>query len=307
MWVINKRKIFYLISGLALVLSVVSISLFGLKLSIDFTGGSVLEFNYTENVLPITDVHSIVRSQDFTSGYVLRATGDNGYILKLPTITDEQKDALGSILSENGYPVDITRFNTIGPTLGNELKTKALVALIVLSVAIIIFIAFTFRHVSKPVSSWKYGFIAIASLIHDVVITIGVFSILGKFYGVEVDTLFVTALLVILGYSINDTIVVFDRVRENLKDKTDQLKQARFSEIVGKSLKETFARSFNTSFTTLLSLFALMFIGSEATQTFSLALIVGILLGTYSSIFLAAPMLVSLKNWSDNRPQKKAE
>lgn len=304
MWIINHKKIFYIISGIGLVLSVVFLIIFGLKLSIDFTGGSVVEFNYTESVLPIEDVHAKIAALDGYDGYVLRSTGENGYILKSPTITDEEKIVLEESLSSDSHPLEVTRFNTIGPTLGNELKTKALAALVVLSIAIILFIAFAFRHVSKPVSSWNYGFVAVIALVHDVVITIGVFSLLGYLIGIEVDTLFVTALLVILGYSINDTIVVLDRVRENLSDKSDQLRNARFTEIVGQSLNETFARSANTSFSTLLALFALVLIGSEATRTFSLALIVGIVSGTYSSIFLAAPMLVSFKNRQDKKEKK---
>lgn len=295
MWIIQHKKIFYSISLLAVVLSVIFISVFGLKFSIDFTGGSVLEFEYTDTVPSIEEVHEHIDVLGYES-YVLRGTGENGYILKLQSITDDEKNALVASLAEGGNPIEVTRFNTIGPTLGNELKTKAVLALVVVIAATIVFIAFAFRYVSKPVSSWKYGLVAIIALVHDIIITLGAFALLGATAGFEIDTLFVTALLVILGYSINDTIVVLDRVRENLSDKEDQVKNARFTEIVGQSLNETFARSLNTSLSTLVALVILLFIGAAATQSFALALVIGIVSGTYSSLFVAAPLLVSFKN-----------
>lgn len=299
MWIVNNKRIFYTISGVALVLSIIFIVIFGLRLSIDFTGGSVLEFEYQGERPDISEVREDIDNLEFDS-YVLRGTGEKGYILKLSEITDEEKNQIIEAVSGDSEVV-VNRFNTIGPTLGNELQTKATVSLLVVVIAIILFIAFSFRQVSKPVSSWKYGFVAIIALIHDVVITLGVFALLGRFLGVEIDTLFITALLVILGYSINDTIVVLDRVRENLRDMNDKQRNARFTEIVGKSLKETFARSINTSITTLLALLALLFIGGEATRFFALALVVGVISGAYSSLFLAAPMLVSFKERGDRK------
>jgi preprotein translocase subunit SecF len=195
------------------------------------------------------------------------------------------------------------RFNTIGPSLGEELKGKALVSILIVVLSIIVFIAYAFRHVSRPVSSWKYGFVAVIAFLHDVLIPIGLFSVLGRFYGVEVDSLFVVAILVVLGYSINDTIVVFDRVRENLREYPDKKRAEQFEKVVGQSLSQTFARSINTSFTTLIALFAVYFLGGESTKCFSLALIAGITVGTYSSIFFAAPMLVTLQKMSQKNHQ----
>jgi preprotein translocase subunit SecF len=184
------------------------------------------------------------------------------------------------------------RFTTIGPTLGAELQRKAIAGIIVVLVMIIIFIAWAFRKVSRPLSSWKYGVVAIITLAHDVLVPAGVFAVLGQFMGVEIDLLFLTALLAILGYSINDTIVVFDRIRENLAGSYRTNMKEGFDQIVGRSLRETFMRSINTSLTTSLVLIALLVFGSPAIFYFALALLIGIIAGTYSSIFIASPLLV---------------
>jgi len=277
------------------VASIISMLVFGINLGIDFTGGSVLEVEYSEGVPEKQIIENALVNFGLDS-FVLRATGNNGYIIKTKSIDDATKVSIERALTFDGAnPLEVKRFNTIGPTLGSELKSKASVALLVVAFAIVIFIAYTFRHVSKPVSSWKYGFVAIIALAHDIIITLGFFALLGGIIGTEINTLFITALLVILGYSINDTIVVLDRIRENLRGKDDNYKQAKFAEIVNQSLKETFARSINTSITTLLALFALFIIGGESTKDFALALIVGVISGAYSSLFLAAPLLVSFK------------
>lgn len=302
MFIVNHKKIFFGISIALVAASFVFMSVFSLQFGIDFTGGSVLEVSYEsrpENGKVLIEEKLSSIGQE---GFVVRETGDTGYIIKTKTIDEASKNNLISEISFDGKKAEEKRFNTVGPTLGNELKTRASVALVIVILAIIMFIAYTFRAVSKPVSSWKYGLVAIIALVHDVIITIGFFSLMGHYLGTEVDTLFVTALLVILGYSINDTIVVLDRVRENLKDKQDNIKDQKFEEIVGQSLKETFTRSINTSLTTLLSLGALYVLGGIATQSFALALIVGIVSGTYSSIFVAAPLLVVFKN--SQKPKK---
>jgi len=298
MFIVNHRKIFFSISAILVALSLFSIFNFGLKLGVDFTGGSILEITYKNSIPEQGEVLKTVESSGVEQ-VVVRQAGEDGYIIKTEVITDAQKNIiLENLTSESleSNEISVERFNTVGPTLGDELKTKASIALVVLIIVIIFFIAYTFRHVSKPVSSWKYGFTAIIALIHDVLITLGVFTFLGGVYGIEIDTLFVTALLVILGYSINDTIVVLDRVRENLRDQKDEVKEKNFDTFVGRSLNETFSRSINTSITTLLALLALYFIGGIATQTFALALIIGVIAGSYSSLFLAAPLLVVFKN-----------
>lgn len=290
--IIKHSRKWYGISGVLLVCAVVGLVMFGLKPSIDFTGGSILEVMYTDTVPDKDFVSATVQNAGIENAEI-RGTGEAGYIIKSQTIDDTTKNSIVTALAVDEVPPSVERFNTIGPTLGSELKSKAVVSLLVVIILIVLFIAYTFRSVSKPVSSWKYGFVAIIALVHDIVITLGVFAFTGHYLGMEVDTLFITALLVILGYSINDTIVVLDRVRENLRDKNDDVRKKNFVSIVDTSLQQTFARSINTSLTTLLALAALYLFGAEITRSFSLALLVGILAGTYSSIFLAAPLLVS--------------
>lgn len=304
MWIINNRKFFYALSGVLLGLSIISVAMWGIKFGVDFTGGSVLEVEYGAGARPEkAAVEAVVAEQNIDLGdYSIRETGDMGFTLRSKTIESAQKDVIVEALSSLGA-VQEKKFNTIGPTLGNELKNKALFSFVVVVILITMFIAYVFRHVSKPVSSWKYGWVAIATLIHDLLIPIGIFSALGHFGGVEVDTLFVVAILVILGYSINDTIIVFDRIRENLLKYEDKAREANFDTIVGDSLMQTVARSTNTSFTTLISLIAIYFLGGDATKYFALALIFGIAAGTYSSIFFASPMLVSLKKLQDKKKE----
>lgn len=298
MWIINHKKIFFGISSTLVVAAIVVMSVFGLKFGIDFTGGSLLEISYQNDRPAKLDVQQNLTKLEVDA--VLQETGSQGFLIKSPELTDAKKNEIIAALTfgsgESLNAPDVVRFNTIGPTLGSELKNKALVALLVVIVAIIFFIAFAFRHVSTPVSSWKYGFVAIIALVHDVMITLGLFALLGHFAGVEIDTLVVTALLVILGYSINDTIVVLDRVRENLGKTKEKERSPQFNPLVGRSLHETFARSINTSITTLLALLAIYFVGGAATQTFALALIIGVVAGSYSSLFLAAPLLTTFKH-----------
>ncbi len=301
MWIIQKRKIFYSLSFLMVFLSILAIFNWGLNLGIDFVGGSIVEFEFTTQKVSKDLVLEKLSSADTDLGsFSLRETNERGFILRSKTISDIEKDLLMEDLKELGE-LNEKRFNTIGPTLGNELKGRTLASLGLVLIFIILFIAFSFRHVSRPISSWKYGFIAVMALLHDILITVGFFSILGRFYGVEIDTLFVVAILVILGYSINDTIVVFDRVRENLREYPDKKREDQFESVVGKSLSQTITRSLNTSITTLLALLAIYFLGGESTKYFSLALVIGVLAGTYSSIFFASPILVTFKRFQEKR------
>jgi preprotein translocase subunit SecF len=287
MKILKYKKIFFWFSGILVALSIFSIFFFGLNLGIDFTGGSVLEIRaqgVEDNLQKVLGYHGVQDSSWRKS--------DDSYIIRMKTIDEETKNAIVSDLSQvAGYDVPVERFSTVGPTLGHELQSKALVALGLVVVIVIIFIAWSFRHVSTPVSSWKYGFATIIALLHDIIITVGLFTLLGSLFGIEIDALFITALLVILGYSINDTIVVFDRVRDNLNQLNENKKEKEFENVLNKSFNQTIVRSINTSLTTLISLVVLYFIGVTSIQGFILALIIGIILGTYSSIFLAIPLL----------------
>ncbi len=294
MLIVKYRKIFFILTGLIIAAAIFSVSFFGLNFGIDFTGGAITEVSYTSERPTKESLEEHLGGLDI-GGFSIRETGENGYILRTQDLTEERRVEVLNTLSLGGEREVIQeRFNSIGPTIGSELRNKAFVAIGIVVVAIILFVAFVFRKVSQPVSSWKYGIVAIIALIHDVLIPVGIFAFLGYTVGAEIDILFVMALLAILGYSVNDTIVVFDRVRENLRLNRENNSKEEFELTVGKSLSQTYARSINTSLTTLFVLIALFFIGSEATQDFALVLATGVIAGTYSSIFLATPLLVAL-------------
>lgn len=296
MFVIKYRWIFLTISLLLVVASYCAIGFYGLNLGMDFRGGSILEVEYASSTpLHLEAVRSAVAPLKLGT-VTIQPTGTQGLILRSTPLSEDEHQALLGALRTTGTLTE-KQFNTIGPTLGQELARKGVVAIVLSVLLIIIYIAIAFRSVSRPVSSWKYGILAIAALIHDVSIPAGVFAVLGHFYGVEVDALFLTALLTVFALSVSDTIVVFDRIRENLRRKLN----LPFDEVVGKSLSETFVRSFNTSFTVILALAALLIFGSESTRYFSLALMIGMVVGTYSSIFVASPLLVM---WSGLKGKK---
>ncbi len=296
MWIIRNRNIFFAIAALLVGASVLAIGAFGIRPSIEFTGGTLLEVGYADSV---GDKASIEKNLDMLSlgAYSLRPFGDDAYLLRVREIEQGELSAIVTAFQVEGVSApELRRQNTVGPTIGAELQNKAFAALAVVIALTIIYVAFAFRHVSEPVSSWKYGFIAIVTLIHDVTIPAGIFAIIGHYYGTaEADVLFVTALLTILGYSVNDTIVIFDRIRENLKKNQDDNVEESFDEVVGHSLEQTFVRSFNTSFTVLIVVVAILLFGGSATYYFALALTAGVVAGTYSSLFLAAPLLVLLE------------
>jgi preprotein translocase subunit SecF len=301
MWIIKNRKIFYIFSAVLLIASVLSLFVWGLELGIDFKGGSVIEVRYTETLPDANMIEkniSTVAGEISLGNYILQSVGDTDYSIKSRLVSENERQQIENAFSNNGaLKTELKKVNSIGPLIGKEAAQKAFISIILVLLCIVLFIAFVFRHVSKPVSSWKYGLMAVVALAHDVVIPIGVFSILGHYLGYEVDTLFVTALLVILGFSIHDTIVVYDRIRENLHDSNKMNDKKTFETIVGESVNQTFIRSINTSMTTILALFVLYFLGPEATQHFSLALIIGVAIGTYSSIFIASALLVTIEKW----------
>lgn len=290
MFIIKHRKIFVIISIALVVLSVASIFIFGLKIGIDFKGGALTEVSY-ENTRPDqTVIENSVSSLGFGT-VLIQPAGDKEYIIKSRDLNEkEHNDLLKALSINNSYKFEEKSFNSIGPSVGRELTRRALLSIVLVSLAIIIFIAYAFRKVSKPVSSWKYGIIAIITLLHDVLIPVGIFTILSKYYGAEVDTLFVVAILTILGVSVSDTIVIFDRIRENLRNH-DSHKKIDFKEIVGRSVSQSFVRSISTSLTVILVLLALVFFGPITTKYFALMIMAGMFFGTYSSIFLASPLL----------------
>jgi preprotein translocase subunit SecF len=297
MWVIKYRTIFYVISLILVVASFVALGIWGVKPGIDFTGGTLIEMSYTDARPDQNVIASALTAIDPAAS--IRPTGADGYIVRMKPIEQGEKAAVTAALTMNGGVEAIEKnFSSIGPVLGSEALRKSIVSIILVIVAIVLFITFAFRKVSEPVSSWKYGLVAIIALAHDVIIPTGVFSILGHLAGYEVDTLFVTALLVVLGFSVHDTIVVFDRVRENLRTSGAS---KPFAEVVGQSVSQTFTRSINTSLTTLIALVVLYILGGSTTEHFSLALIIGIAAGTYSSIFIGSPLLVTMEKWGKRK------
>lgn len=302
--IVKYRKLFYGISGVMVVAAIVAISVWGLNPGIDFKGGSLIEVEYPNTRPEVSLVRETLNVLNI--GASVRVTGEKGYLIKTKTLDQAEHAKVMAALSldATNKPIE-KRFNTIGPLLGREATMKAFASIALVIVVIVLFITWAFRQVSQPVSSWKYGLIAIVALAHDVIIPAGIFAVLGKFAGYEVDTLFVTALLVILGFSIHDTIVVFDRVREHLKNSSPDKQRNDFERIVGESVTETVARSINTSFTTLLAILALYFVGPDSTKHFSLVLAIGMIAGTYSSIFLGSPLLVTVQKWQDKRAAKR--
>ncbi len=299
--IIKKRSIAFIISSILCLLSVVSLVAFGLKPGLDFTGGSLLELSFQDGTRPQSaDIRAVIEKSGIVPS-TLQFSGDQGMIIKLPFITEEEhQKILQNVRAEfekGDTKVREERLETIGPAFSEQLKSRSLSAIAAVSVGIILFIAYAFRKVSKSVPSWKYGVSAIVALLHDVLITTGIFALLGHFFGIEIDISFVVALLTILGYSINDTIVVFDRIRE----KTLLRSGKDFATTVNVAVNETIGRSINTSLTVQLTLIALYFFGGETTRTFSLALIIGVFFGTYSSIFVASSILVSWEEWSRKR------
>ncbi|MEK7182428.1 MAG: protein translocase subunit SecF [Patescibacteria group bacterium] len=295
MFVIKYRKIFLSFTTILVVASFVLIFIWGLTPGIDFVGGSILEVSYPNGRPNMTEVQNRLSNLPI-GNYSIRPIGDNNYVARTRFLNEDERVALVNSLSLNGSEKVVEeRFNSVGPVIGEELKTKAYISIALVILMTILFIAFAFRKISKPVSSWKYGIIAILCLFHDILIPTGVFVILGKFMGAEIDVLFVTALLTILGYSISDTIVIFDRIRENLNlnSKSHHSKET-FADIVGKSLSQTYVRSFNISFTAFLVLLSLYLFGGSTTELFALTLIVGVIAGSYSSIFIAPALLLAL-------------
>lgn len=300
MIIIQHRNIFFAITGAVVLLAVLSIVVFGLRQGIDFTGGTLVEIRY-DGVRPAPDVLEKNLKDAGFGEFSLRESGESGYTLRTTGLSDEKRGELAAVMSHQGGTAHIDQLSEVGPTIGKELRNKAFIALAVVLLCILLFIAFAFRKVSKPVSSWVYGGIALVALIHDVIVPAGFYAALGYLTGAQIDTLFVTAILTILGFSVHDTIVVFDRVRENLRVNQERNKREDFAETAGRSLGQTFVRSVNTSLTVVITLLVLYLLGPESTRNFSLTLLVGIIAGTYSSIFLATPLLVAVEKWRSTK------
>lgn len=287
--IIGKTKYTYIFSGVLTILSVVSLFVWGLKYDIDFTGGTRMVVKFANEPAPKDEIIETLKDLNLSS-LSLQNSENNSMVVRYASEDDKTNEEAWKKLNEK-YP-DATQSSVdfINSSVSGELKTNSLKAIFLAIAVIMAYIAWAFRKVSRPVESWKYGAGAVIALAHDIVITTGVFSVLGHFYGIEIGIPFIAALLTILGFSVHDTIVVYDRTRENLLRSSSK---EEFSEVVNRSLNETLVRSINTSMTVVITLLAIYLFGGASIKYFSLALLVGVIFGTYSSIFVASALLVT--------------
>ncbi len=279
--------VYYIFSGILVIATITSLFMFGLKFGIEFVGGSNMEVQFTNQRPSNEEINNTLG--EFNLGEVtIQPISSNGAILKFKGVDEATHQQILSKLDKS-TPVTEKSFQYIGPSVGQELRNKTELAIVLALLAITLYIAFAFRKVSRPVASWKYGITSLIALFHDVLIPIGVFSVLGYFYNVEITIPIIAALLTVLGFSVHDTIVIFDRIRENIFRRG----MGDFEATVNESLNQTVGRSLSTVFSTLIVLIAIFFFGGETLRYFSLALIIGITSGAYSSIFLASPLLVT--------------
>lgn len=302
---IQQRKYFYALSTALLVASVAMLSVWGLRLGIDFKGGTLLEVSWSEGNVPDRNtIEEHLKDVPGVGSLVVQPSGDHAALIRYASSDETINEAVLTELKKIDESVELVRSEFIGASVSESIKRNAVLALFLAVIGIILYIAWAFRGVSRPVSSWHYGVQATVALAHDIIITLGAFSLLGHFYGMEVGAPFIAALLTILGYSVNDTIVVYDRIRENLIRSGGM---EDFEEVVNQSLNQTIARSFNTSFTVILVLIAISVFGGESIRSFSLALLIGVAAGTYSSIYIATALLVSGNIFRKKRLLRKAE
>lgn len=293
--IVRLRKIWYTLSLLLVLASAALVATGGLKLGIDFAGGTLHAVHFTTTRPETPAINTAVEALVGTT--TVQPTGDADALLRYETVDNAKRQALLDALSQQFGPVEELRFESIGPSIGNELKRKAFYATGLVVLGIILYITYAFRKVSQPVKSWQYGLLAIVTLLHDVGAVIGMYALLGHLQGAQVDSLFLVAILTTLGYSVHDTIVVFDRTRTNLL----QLGPDQFEKAVELATNQTVGRSINTSLTAVISLVALLVFGGPTLFHFVLALLVGVVVGAYSSIFVASPLLVTWHRFSERR------
>ncbi len=292
--IIKYKNWYFALSLLVIIPGVLSLILFGFKPSIEFTGGSQMTLS------PVTKSEESTILQKFSTEKVkvqASSLSQTTYVIKTGPIDQNLHARILSAIQKKFPNIKEQEFATVGPTIGQETTTNALTGIAVASLLIVLYIAWSFRGVRKPANSFQFGITAIVALLHDALVLLGIFSILGHFFNVEIDSLFVTAILTVIGFSVHDTIVVFDRVRENLR----KMPFSPFADVVNASIIQTLGRSLNTSLTVILVLFALLLFGGDSTKWFVVALLIGVTSGTYSSIFNAAPLLVLWNEWSEKR------
>jgi len=291
------RKLYFIFSGALIAASIFALAFWGLRLGIDFKGGSLLFGEFSQKTPSQEEILAIAKPLDLGELSV-QPSGEREVILRFKEIDEAKHQQLLAGLNKMGGGFQEKSFESIGPSIGRELSANAFKAIALVLVLIVAYIAIAFRKVSRPLASWKYGVAALIALFHDVIIPLGLFAVLGRFYDIEISSGFIAAILTVLGYSVHDSIIVFDRIRENLIKHQGK----SFDETIDKSVNQTFTRSLNTSLTVILVLLAIYFLGGESMKYIALVLMVGIGVGTYSSIFIGSTLLVS---WSKFAMQKK--
>ena len=284
---IKYRNFFFAFSLFVIVPGIIAFYLWGLKLGIDFAGGTLWEIRFANKTPTTGQVQELLMYNQAEVSSVA-STSQNSVLVRMKVSNEDKIDSLKLNIKESFGQTEDIRLETVGPTISKELTQKAAVAVAISIIAIVFYVSWAFRKVPKPASGLAFGTATIIALIHDVIVVVGIFAILGHFFSIEVDSLFITALLTVLGFSVHDTIVVFDRIRENLKKHDD----FPFESVVNHSILQTLSRSLGTSLTVVFVLMALMLFGGQSIKTFVLALLIGVISGTYSSIFNAAPLLV---------------
>lgn len=298
--IIGKKNIYFLISFLVIVPGIISLFLWGLRLSIDFTGGSKITLSPEKvNDRTVGKAKEVFKKNNIE--IISFQQKDKRFIFQTKPIDEKKDSLLIKDLKKSIGNVKQEEFETVGPIVGAETTINAFKTIGFASVLIVLYIAYSFRKVPKPASSWRFGVCAIIALVHDVLVVVGIFSILGHFFHVEIDSLFVTAILTVIGFSVHDTIVVFDRIRENLRRQFG----VSFPQVVNDSVLQTLVRSLNTSITAMLVLLTMLIFGGESIRWFIVALLLGIFSGTYSSIFNAAPFLVLWQELDQRRRNKR--
>ncbi|MCH7541453.1 protein translocase subunit SecF [Patescibacteria group bacterium] len=297
--VVGKKKWYFAFSAALLTMGIATLAVWGLNLGVDFTGGTLLELSF-EKQISKNKLESVIEEKGISVRSV-SSTDANTFLIRTKTLNDDKRKSILDAVNKEFGRVKLVSHETIGPVIGAELLRKAIIALALAVVAIVLYIAWAFRSVPKPASSWFFSISAIAALFHDTLVVVGIFAILGQFLAVEVDAFFVTALLAVIGFSVHDTIVVFDRVRENLRNNVGE----NFAATVNHSITQTLARSLNTSVTVIFVLLAVLLFGGASLRWFTVALLIGIIVGTYSSIFIASPLLVVLQELREKRSKSK--
>ena len=308
MYIVQHRSLFFWITGVILSATIGAILFWGLPLGIDFTGGSLMQVDYPNGRPALADIQKQVATVPVGTVSV-RAFGESAISIRTRSMTPTEHEdmlstvsSLGEMGSTSSPQATELAYTSVGPALGSQFTHKALWAIFAVILVIVLYIAFAFRKVSRPVPSWGYGLTVVAMLAIDLIVPAGFYAAYAHFTGAEVDSLFIVALLALLGYCVNDVIVIFDRIREHLNKNEKTGLRESFEDTIGKSINETMTRSINTALTVVLALLALIYFGAEATRNFALVMLVGVVAGTFSSICRSAPLLIPIANWF-NRPK----